>query len=78
MTNVELLIEGVKLILIPLGIWIIKKFNALMIKLEHMATRVDKLYVVVIGIDGKNGLRSRIKALENWRHGIEESSSEEE
>ena len=54
---VSLFIEILKLLVIPAVIYVVKSIHAL-------DRKVDKINTVLIGVDGKNGLRSRIRRLE--------------
>lgn len=47
----------IEVAIIPLGIWIV---NSLRLALEELHT----LRTVLIGVDGKNGMRSRLRRLE--------------
>jgi hypothetical protein len=50
-------ISLVEIIAIPLGAYVINKIN-------QSSSKIDRIEAILIGVDGKNGLRSRIRRLE--------------
>lgn len=75
----EQLLRLVEILIIPFGIWVVKMLS--MIQKE-----VSELKTVLIGIDGKNGIRSRVIRVERkverlslqqaQRHGEEDDEEE--
>ena len=62
----------IELIIIPIVIYIVNKLNQSAkslvetnVKIQEISTKGGRIEAILIGVDGKNGLRSRIRRLED-------------
>lgn len=54
---IEAFVSFLEIIAVPVAMYVINKIN-------QSSSKIDRIEAILIGVDGKNGLRSRIRRLE--------------
>lgn len=62
--DVDVIFKLVELLLLPFAWYVIKRLDALADDVKAVAKDTGDLKTILIGVDGKNGIRSRVIRLE--------------
>lgn len=66
----EIIIKIFEVALLPFALWVVRTLNAMLVEIKE-------LRVVLIGVDGKNGLRSRVRRIEKKLTGSHDDEDDE-